>query len=467
MSAEKHSVALSSVIAAVFLTGLKIVIGIITGSLGILSEAAHSGLDLVAAVITFFAVKISDKPADSDHNYGHGKVESFSALIETLLLLITCIWVIHEASLKLFFGKSTEVTGTFWGIVTMGISIVVDLSRSAALKKAALKYGSQALEADALHFSTDVWSSTVVIIGLILVWVGDYFKIPGMAYADPLAALGVCLIVIYVSIALGKRTIDVLLDAAPRGMTGKIRAIVQNTEGVYEVGNVRIRPSGPTYFIDVNVGIHKHESHRVIHTIVENIRENIDRAVKNCDTVVSTYPVQTAPDNDREIYHAIKKIVDRFPTCTNIHNIHVFEVSGKKCIAIHLEVKQNLTLHESHALSHQISDLVQQSLPDVVDVSVNFEYVEQQNIVAEDVTEVSQDIIRQIEAVINQHPEKLNCHDVKVYRQGQKRILFLHCELAEDYNTENIEEISRNITQKIRSLIQEVESVFIHVEPMN
>src|SRR5579864_8506084 len=156
MRAEKRAVAGNSVLAAVLITGLKIVVGVTTGSLGILSEAAHSGLDLVAAIITFLSVRVSDKPADADHQYGHGKVENFSAFIETGLLLLTCVWIIYEAIKRLFF-KHVEIEPTAWAFVVMLLSIGVDLWRSRALGKIAEKYDSQALEADALHFSTDVW----------------------------------------------------------------------------------------------------------------------------------------------------------------------------------------------------------------------------------------------------------------------------------------------------------------------
>ena len=162
---EKRRAAVTSVIAAIGLTLLKIAAGIATGSLGILAEAAHSGLDLAAAVITYVAIRIAVRPADSGHNYGHGKVENLSALFETLLLLATCGWIMYEAINRLFF-RSIEVEASIWAFGVMVISIMVDWSRSRVLKRAAKAHRSQALEADALHFSTDIWSSAVVILGL-------------------------------------------------------------------------------------------------------------------------------------------------------------------------------------------------------------------------------------------------------------------------------------------------------------
>ena len=197
MVKEKKKVALISVFAAIFLTGFKLVVGLLTGSLGILSEALHSGLDLVAAVITYFSVRISDKPADKEHNYGHGKIENFSALIETFLLLITSIWIIIEAIKRLVTGQ-THIEVSVWSYIVVVSSIIIDITRSRALYKVAKKHNSQALEADALHFSTDIWSSFVVLLGLICANFGLFF-------ADSVAALGVAVIVLVVTYRLGKR----------------------------------------------------------------------------------------------------------------------------------------------------------------------------------------------------------------------------------------------------------------------
>lgn len=466
MSNEKQKVALSSVLAAILLTSIKIVIGVITGSLGVLSEAAHSSLDLIAAFITFLAVKMSDKPADRDHNYGHGKIESFSALFETLLLFITCGWIVYEAVGRLFLGRPMEVSDTPWAIGALVISIIIDLSRSRALKNAAKKYGSQALEADALHFSSDVWSSCVVIVGLACVWIGDMFNINALKYGDPIAALGVSVLVVIVSIRLGKRTVDVLLDTAPEGMIDTVLHEVNSVDGVLEADNVRVRASGPNYFIEVNVGICKSESHRVVHAIVDEIRGRLKQKIPNSDIVISTYPISVADAYDTEEYHAVKSVVDKFPACTNIHNIHVYEVGGQKYIAIHLEVKESMNLNESHALSHKIGAMVQESMKDVKDVSVNFEYVKQNYITAEDITDKSQKLIESIGKLVNKVPDKLNCHDIKVYTQQGKKTIFLHCELNGNFSIEKIEKISKNISNKIRKNIGNIESIHVHVEPM-
>src|SRR5580698_5853043 len=243
-----------SVIAALLITSGKIIVGVTTGSLGILSEAAHSALDLIAAVLTYLSVGVSDKPADADHQYGHGKVENFSAFVETGLLLLTCIWVIYEAVVRLFF-RRVDVEPSVWGFAVMLISMAVDYWRSRALGRIATKYNSQALEADALHFSTDVWSAGVVVVGLVLVLAGRMYHIEWLRSSDPIAALFVAAVVISVSWRLARRTVDALLDAAPAGVRSQIHDAVVRLDGVLEVDRIRIRRAGNKYFADLTVGL--------------------------------------------------------------------------------------------------------------------------------------------------------------------------------------------------------------------
>lgn len=274
---EKKTVAFTSVVAAIFLTGFKLVVGIITGSLGILSEALHSALDLVAAGITWFAVRVSDKPADREHQYGHGKVENLSALIETILLLITCAWIIYEAISRLLSGE-THIEVTVWSYLVVITSIVIDISRSRALKRVARKHNSQALEADALHFSTDVYGSAVVLLGLICANFGIYI-------ADSIAALGVALIVIYISYRLGKRAINVLLDRVPEETYIRIKSLMDNFPDIETYHDLRVRASGAEIFAEMNIhvkkGLNINESHDISTRIEEMIKSDIPRSHVN------------------------------------------------------------------------------------------------------------------------------------------------------------------------------------------
>jgi cation diffusion facilitator family transporter len=287
---EKRSAAISSIIAAVGLTCFKMIVGFATGSLGILAEAAHSSLDLIAAVMTFLAVRISGKPADRNHLYGHGKVENLSALFETLLLLVTCFWIIYEAIHRLLF-HAIDLKVNLWSFAVMITSIVVDVSRSHVLYKAAKRHNSQALEADALHFSTDIWSSSVVILGLFCVKLSEW--LPDLALlrqADSVAAIMVGLIVVYVSIRLGIRTIQALLDVAPIGMEKKIITAVEALPGVADCHSVRLRYSGPQLFVDIHVLVDGNQTLKDAHNLTEEIESVIQKLVPNVDVTVHPEP---------------------------------------------------------------------------------------------------------------------------------------------------------------------------------
>lgn len=282
MHKEKKKVALLSVIAAIFLTGSKLLIGLLTGSLGILSEALHSALDLFAALITYFSVSVSDKPADKQHNFGHGKIENFSALIETVLLLITCIWIVVEAINRLATG-ATHIEVNIWSYFVVIASIVVDITRSRALYRVAKKYNSQALEADALHFSTDIWSSVVVLLGLISANFGLYF-------ADSVAALGVAAVVLLVSFRLGKKAIAVLLDTAPPQTIALVRRTLAEFPEIKHFHSLKVRTAGADTFVKVNVHLDPEMSLRQVHEICDKIEQEIGNRIERSEVYIHAEP---------------------------------------------------------------------------------------------------------------------------------------------------------------------------------
>lgn len=288
---EKRRVAITSVLAALLLTGLKVVVGFATGSLGILSEAAHSAMDLMAALVTVFAVQASAKPADDCHPYGHGKFETLSALFETLLLLGTCVWIIYEAVQRLFF-KSAHVEASVWAFAVILISIVVDVGRSRALQRTAEKYSSQALEADALHFATDVWSSAVVLFGLAMVVLARLLHLPWLVKADALAALAVAGIVAWVSFQLGKKTIEDLLDAVPRELVEQARVRILAVEGVERVERVRMRKTGGEWFSDIVIQVDPSLSIQASHHKAHEVEAVLQELMPGGDVVVHVEPAE-------------------------------------------------------------------------------------------------------------------------------------------------------------------------------
>jgi len=296
MEQEKNQVALVSVLAAIFLTVSKLIVGVMTGSLGIISEALHSALDLVAAVITWVSVRISDKPADKQHQYGHGKVENVSALIETILLLITCTWIVYEATCRLTTGN-TEIEVSIWAYVVVIVSILVDISRSRALSRVAKKYNSQALEADALHFSTDIWSSTVVLLGLICAQFGYHF-------ADSVAALLVAFIVVLVSCRLGKKALDVLLDRAPEETVGQVEAMLTEFPEIKRFHHLKIRTAGADTFIKVNIHLDPTLSLHEVHKICDRIEKTIAARIPRSETFLHAEPQENSHIQTEKINHS-------------------------------------------------------------------------------------------------------------------------------------------------------------------
>ena len=292
-SDEKRAAAINSVAAAAFLTGMKLVVALLSGSLGMLAEAAHSALDLVAAIVTSLAVRAASKPADQGHPYGHGKFENLSALVETLLLLGTCGWIIYE-SIQRLTSRPVQVHASVWAFAVMLISIAVDVSRSRMLARVAARHRSQALEADALHFSSDVWSSAVVVLGLAGGKLAQWY--PGLSFlhqADAIAALVVGGLVIVVSSRLGFRTVEALLDASPAGVADKIKERVERLEKVLDCHAIRVRHSGPHYFVDLHITVDGGLPLREAHALTEEVERMVNEVLPGADVTVHPEPSES------------------------------------------------------------------------------------------------------------------------------------------------------------------------------
>ncbi|HIQ04399.1 MAG TPA: cation-efflux pump, partial [Anaerolineae bacterium] len=457
---DKHRVALSSVVASVFLTLFKLIIGLLTGSLGILAEAAHSGLDMVAAMITYLAVRAASRPPDAGHLYGHGKIENFSALVETLLLLATCGWIIYEAVRRLSYEMVT-VEANVWAFLIMLISIAVDVSRSRALYRAAKRFDSQALEADALHFSTDIWSSAVVILGLILVRVGQAIGQERLfSHADAIAALIVAVIVIWVSVRLGRRTVEALLDQAPAGLSDRIAAIASAVPGVASSRQVRVRRSGPTLFVDLTIVPKRAASLEQAHELASAVERRLQTEIPRLDVIVHVEPPEL---NERDIVQRVRAIAARLQL--DVHEIHVHDVRGQRHIGLHLEVPSRLTLDEAHRIADRLEEAVRQEIPNVAEVETHIEPVAQEeqarNAIAFLLPLVQKEIASAAEALPNLH----GWHDVHLRKVGNHYFLSLHCVLAPETTVEASHQICSHLEHQLRQRIPVLEQVLIHTEP--
>jgi len=457
---EKAGVAFSSVAAGALLTSLKLVIGLMTGSLGILAEAAHSALDLSAALITFLAVRVSGKPADVEHPYGHGRVENFSALIETLLLLITCIWIIYEALDRLFY-KTVEIEASIWAFAVMAASIAVDISRSRALARVANKYHSQALEADALHFSTDIWSSLVVILGLALVKGGEWIGAKEiLSRADAVAALGVALIVIWVSLRLGKRSVDMLMDRAPDGLTHEIIAEARQVKGILNCKNVRIRTAGPFIFVDMVISVPRTLPLEQAHRTASAVEERVRRLVPRADVVVHVEPAVRDQESTAE---AIEAVAQRRGLA--VHDVRVHDVGGQHLATIHLEVDQNLRLGEAHSVATQFEAEVRAEVPNLSRIDTHIEPIEIQSAQGRLAEEQFYTVRDAVEKLVSAMDEVQDCHGVTVREISGKLFVTMHCVFDPDLPLIEAHNITSQIEGRLKERLPDLERVVIHGEP--
>lgn len=449
---EKLSVALSSIAGAVVITGLKVVVGVMTGSLGILAEAAHSALDFIAAIITFFAVKISGRPADKTHAYGHGKVENISALAETLLLLVTCIWIIYEAYERLT-GKAVHVEVSFWSFFVMAVSIVVDYSRSKALYRVAKKFNSQALEADALHFKTDIWSSSVVLLGLSLTLVN-------VPIADSIAALIVAVIVVFVSLELGKRTLDDLLDKAPRGMEEGIGRIVTAVPGIVHTEKIRVRSVGAKNFIDLTVQIARTVPFAIAHDMVHEAELALQKEYPDTDIIIHPEPVETP---DETLIDKVKLLLSR--ERLTAHDVQVFQVGGRYQIEFQLEFVPNEEFIHAHERVNELEMLIKKEIPNVQTVIIHIEESRENIVVSHDVTANATKLGKQIIAMAMSHGEIIDCQILSVLESNGDYRVSLACTVDKSRSLERVHEISTAIENKLLVEFPFIKEVTIHAEP--
>jgi cation diffusion facilitator family transporter len=459
MHIEKRSVALNSVFAALGITALKVLVGISTGSLGILSEAAHSALDLIAAIITFLSIRVSDKPADADHQYGHGKVENFSAFLETGLLLVTCIWIVYEAVQRLFL-KHVEIEPTAAAFLVMFTSMGVDFWRSRALRRVALKYDSQALEADALHFHTDIWSSGVVILGLALVQFGNVLKIEQLGYADPIAALVVAGVVVYVSSRLARQTIDALLDAAPAGVRSHISDAVAAVDGVLEVERVRIRRAGNRYFCDLSVALRRTVTFQKSEQVAVEVTAAVHRVLPEADVVVHSVP--RAPQEEN-IFDRIRGVAAR--NNLTVHDVSVQDLGGQTLhVELHLELDERMALKDAHDVVTHIESQIRREVPEISSILTHIES-EPSTIETTDAIVRDAALEARLRKIAAEFPEIVDMHELTLKKLGNRIYASCHCTMSDDLPLSRVHDVSTALEIRFKQDAPELFKVLIHTEP--
>lgn len=450
----KETVALTSIAASAAMTLGKGVVGMLTGSLAIVSEAAHSLIDLAATVMTYFAVRVSGKPADEEHHYGHGKVESVTALVETGLLFVLSALVIWEAGKRLFDGGGHVIEVTRWAFLVITASIVIDFFRARVLYRVASETTSEALEADALHFGSDMWSSIAVLSGLIGVALG-------YPWADSAAAIIVALVICVAGWRLGRRTIETLTDTAPAGAAGKVTEIVGSTPGVVAVERVRVRPAGATLFVDLNVAVSRTLPLDRVKAIKAQIESAVRVAFPRAETAVNIEP--RALDDETVLERVMVIARNR---ALAVHHITVQSIGGRLSVSLDLELDGNLTLGQAHEIASALEQAARDELGTDVEVETHIEPLQLSDLAGRD---AAPERVAAVRAALAGLAAKLgfvrDVHEVRVRETGDGEIVNFHGYAAPSLAVSDVHEKIDDIEHALRQQFPSIKRVVGHAEP--
>ncbi|MDD3371436.1 MAG: cation-efflux pump [Alphaproteobacteria bacterium] len=452
-SSEKQAVALSSMAASALMTVAKFIVGFMTGSLGLISEGLHSFLDFGATVLTFMAVRVSDKPADTSHPYGHGKVESIAALAETVLLFITSFWIIYEAAERLMTGEA-EVEATWWSVAVIVVSIGIDISRARALKRVAEKTKSQALEADALHFSSDVLSSIVVLVGLGLVAIG-------WPTGDALAAIGVSIFVCHAGWVMGKRTIDTLIDTAPQGASEHISSVVRGVHGVAGVLRVRVRPAGSMFFVETDIAVGRSFSQDRVAEIRKNVVEAVQKEMPEAEVSVVAHPLALGTETVQQRVFVIAS-----NRGASVHHVTVHHSGGKLSIGLDLEVEGWRSIRDAHEIASQLENDMRAEFGAETEVETHIDPLQDRGINGVDVEDAELEKIKKnVGAFVEETGSLAHLHKVRARKTDLGLIVYFHCRSSSDKTVAEVHAMADSLEQRIRHKYPHVLRIVAHVEP--
>ena len=462
---EKQRVALASVVACLVLVIMKTGAGLASNSLGVLSEAVSSGLDLMVTLVTYFSVRVAGKPADADHQYGHGKFENLSAFLETVFLLLACGWIVWEA-LNRLFRSPVHVEASWLVFLVLFLSLGIDLARSRALTRVARKYNSQALEADALHFSVDMWTTVVVLAGLAAVWASGQFALPWLRHADPVAALVVAASLLILLVRLARRSAEVLLDTAPAGLGTQVEAAAVAVEGVLSVDRVRTRRAGNRTFVDITISVPRTAPFERVHDISDQVEAAVGNAVSEADVVVHMEP--RAPTGE-SLFDQVRAIAHR-------HDLQVHELSahgifdeagngGRIILELDAEVDEDLSLRDAHARADRVEKEIYRQLPHVSQVHTHIETLGKQVVPAAQLDELARALAAYLRNVPRELPELVDCHDAHVRRVEGKVVASCHATLDGSLPITRVHDITKQLEKSVLHHFPQLYRLTVHTEP--
>ena len=451
---EKQRVALFSLLASGGLAIAKFVAAIASGSLGLLSEAFHSLMDFGATALTLFAIRVSDKPADDDHHFGHAKAENVVALIETGMLFAVTVWVSYEAIKRLWAG-SHEIELSWWLFAIIIASIAIDFNRSRALKRTAEKTTSAALAADALHFAADMWSSIAVLIGLTLVWLG-------YGFADSLAALVVAVFVAHAAWNLGKQTLNNLLDAAPAGTTAEISQAVETVNGVLGIRQLRVRPAGPTLFVDLSVDVPRTLPTTQLDVVRRDIASRVTAIFENADISTQINPVEL---DSETAFDKVALIAEKHDL--RVHHLAVQTLDGRLAVSFDVEVDGSTPLTLAHDRATVLEDEIREGLGADVEVESHIEPLEPRLLAGAAPTTA---IIRKVETALAKFASSettlSDLHNIRVRTNTAGLYVHYHCRFAPELPIADVHEVTDRIEVALMSALPSIKRVVAHAEPV-
>jgi cation diffusion facilitator family transporter len=459
-SAEKRRVALHSMMAAAVMTALKLAAGVFSGSLGVLSDAAHSALDLAGAALTLFSVRVSDKPADEDHTYGHGKVENISSFVEAGLMAVSCAWIIYEA-LDRMIHHTVELRHSVWPVLVLVISIVVDYWRSGQLRAVARRTGSPALAMDAFHFASDIWSTLAVLAGLLASWIGARFRIDWLRYADPFAAIVVSLMILRLTLQLTRETVGALTDQIPAETRHRVVSEVEGVEGVLGVEQARVRRSGAAYFADLTLALPRRSTFEHTDEMVRAATEAVQRALPQADVVIHTVP---RTDHAESIFDRVRAVAAR--NNVSVHELSVQSHRGRLRVEQHVEVDENMPLLKAHNF---VSAMEAEILRDAPEIDSVLTHIESEPATIEQPEEIVVDdrrIERALRRAAKQIAEIVDVHELTVFRAREHIDVTCHCTLPDDLSMLRVHGVITDLEDRFKAECPEVSRVTIHPEPV-
>ena len=459
LTAEKRRVAFYSIAAATVMTLLKLAAGLLSGSLGVLSDAAHSALDLAGAALTFFSVRVSDKPADEDHTYGHGKIENISSFIEAGLMAVSCAWIIVEALIRVAH-HTVEMRHSIWPVLVLLASIAVDYWRARELRIVAQLTGSPALETDAFHFASDIWSTLAVLIGLGASWIGESFGIRWLEFADPVAAIVVSLMILRLTVHLTRQTIAALIDEIPAETRQSVILAAANVDGVLAVEQARVRRSGASYFADLTLALPRRSTFEHTDEIVRAATEAVRRVLPDTDVVIHTVPRDPGAGN---IFDCVRAVAAR--NNVSVHELSVQSHQGRLRVEQHVELDERMPLLEAHRFVTALEEEILHAAPEIDSVLTHIESEPATIEQPEEIVQEERDIEQALRSAAAQFSEIVDVHELTVLRAGDHIDLSCHCTLPDELRMGRVHEIITALEDRIKQECPDVNRVTIHPEP--